>query len=317
MSEQLKDKCAICGGYLFNDDDIVHCPECGAPHHRDCYAAVDHCGMQDKHGTEQQYSTNNTDEKTGTGAESTCSQCGKPLPENSKFCPFCGKNTQGFREYNEEQDFISFGPGGVRIDPYGGVDKNSMIDNVKVKELARFIAFTPNRIIPKFKKFFETGKRISWNWMGFISPCSHALFRKMYSALFGYLLLEITAYVLITPFYNLFLGADLPINYTTAQLSEYIANNAEMFLNPSALIMATVGFLLLLCIRIYAGLFNDWHYMRHSVDTIKAIHKNQNSDAEEQIHKKGGVRPFLSMLLLIASTYFSSLIPALLSGFLF
>ena len=49
MSEQLKDKCAICGSYLFDDDDIVYCPECGAPHHRDCYNTVGHCGKEDMH----------------------------------------------------------------------------------------------------------------------------------------------------------------------------------------------------------------------------------------------------------------------------
>lgn len=315
MSEQLKDKCAVCGGYLFSDDDIVHCPECGAPHHRDCYAAVGHCGMQEYHGTEKQYSNSDT-EKQIEEKGNICNRCGKPLPQDSKYCPFCAKSVDETDTNNDEQDFISFGPGGIRIDPYGGVDKESEIDGVKVKILARFVAFTPNRIIPKFKKFFDSGKRVSWNWMGFISPFSHAFFRKMNGAFFAYLLLEITAYVLITPFYNLLLSANLPINYTTSQLSEYVANNMEHFMNPAALLMATLGFLLLIGMRVYAGLFNDWHYMRHSIGSVKAIQKNTEEEEEIQLRKKGGVRPFLAFLFLMASTYFSSVIPAIVSSFL-
>lgn len=315
MSEQLKDKCAICGGYLFSDDDIVYCPECGAPHHRDCYAAVGHCGRQEFHGVENQDSGEETPENAENEKKQVCPRCGKELPEDFKFCPFCAKNFEDTSN-EEDKDFISFGPGGIKLDPYGGVDKNSEIDGVKVKTLARFVAFTPNRILPKFKSFFETGKRVSWNWMGFISPFSHALFRKMNGAFFAYLLLEITAYVLITPFYNLFLGADLPVNYTTQQLSEFIANNASQILDPAAVIMATLGYLMLLGMRIYAGLFNDWHYMRHSVNTVKEIRKNTEADEEVLLRKKGGVRPFMSLLVLIASTYFSSFIPALVINFL-
>ncbi len=313
MSEQLNEKCAICGGYLFSDDDIVHCPKCGAPHHRDCYQTVGHCGMQEFHDTDKQYSAKQNQEE----AKPRCASCGKELPQNSKYCPFCGRNTMRYTPSDDERDFVSFGTGGIVIDIYGGMDKNTVIDGVTAKDLARFVAFTPNRILPKFKRFYETGKRVSWNWMGFVSPYSHALFRKMNGAVFAYLLLELTAYVLITPFYNLFLSANLPINYTTAQLSEYIANNADKLINPAAIIMATLGFLLLIGIRIYAGLFNDWHYMRHSVDTIKEIRKDNKGEEEEKLRKKGGVRPFLSMLLLIASTYFSGVLPTLISQFLF
>ena len=48
-------KCPICKAYLFDNDDLVFCPECGAPHHRDCYAALGHCAYKDKHGTSEGY----------------------------------------------------------------------------------------------------------------------------------------------------------------------------------------------------------------------------------------------------------------------
>ena len=39
------EKCPVCGAYLFDEDDVVFCPECGAPHHRECYNAVGHCAL--------------------------------------------------------------------------------------------------------------------------------------------------------------------------------------------------------------------------------------------------------------------------------
>ena len=33
-------------------DDIVVCPECGAPHHRECYEKEGHCHFADKHGAD-------------------------------------------------------------------------------------------------------------------------------------------------------------------------------------------------------------------------------------------------------------------------
>ena len=48
-------QCAFCKALLFDEDDVVHCPVCGAPHHRDCYNKLGHCALEDLHGTENEY----------------------------------------------------------------------------------------------------------------------------------------------------------------------------------------------------------------------------------------------------------------------
>ena len=47
--------CALCHAYLFAEDDVVYCPECGAPHHRECYNKLNKCALEELHGTENQY----------------------------------------------------------------------------------------------------------------------------------------------------------------------------------------------------------------------------------------------------------------------
>lgn len=43
------EKCAKCGEVFKEDDDIVVCPECGSPHHRECYLADNKCANSEKH----------------------------------------------------------------------------------------------------------------------------------------------------------------------------------------------------------------------------------------------------------------------------
>lgn len=47
--------CPVCKVKFKDDDDIVVCPVCGAPHHRECYNQTGHCAYEQFHGTESQW----------------------------------------------------------------------------------------------------------------------------------------------------------------------------------------------------------------------------------------------------------------------
>lgn len=49
------EKCPVCHSYMFDDEDIVFCPICGAPHHRECYKSIGHCALEKYHGTDMEY----------------------------------------------------------------------------------------------------------------------------------------------------------------------------------------------------------------------------------------------------------------------
>lgn len=42
-------KCPVCNKEFETDADIVVCPVCGTPHHRDCYKQNGECGNNEKH----------------------------------------------------------------------------------------------------------------------------------------------------------------------------------------------------------------------------------------------------------------------------
>lgn len=308
MSEQLKDKCAICGSYLFDDDDIVYCAECGAPHHRDCYDAVGKCGKEDMH--EQLKSnpqkTEETEETENNSELNICKRCKKPLPDGSKFCPYCGAISDDI-EINFE-DLKSHIAKNTKIHDGCDVNKYQDIDGVKAKDIAKFINFNAPKLLSIFGRMTTTKKRVSWNWFAFISPQSHALFRKMDMHAYVYSLLEIISYTLLAPFYYGISGIE-----TTGQsvysLVGILVENPSLYLKPLTLVLAFLGSCLLLGTKIFAGLYNDYMYKNHAVKTIKAIRKDLDLDDDEAFHKKGGVRPFLSLGLFLLFFYFGEYIP--------
>lgn len=324
MSKQLKSKCPICGGYLFDDDDIVYCPECGAPHHRDCWKSVGHCGLEKDHGTDREYKPENTEEIP----KRLCKRCGKELPGDSKFCPYCGLNEESSgnpledllnnaendenSEDNDEKNVSSLF-NATLPEMLGGVDKNEKIDGIGALQLAKFILFMPNRMLPKFKRFQDSRNKASWNWAAFFSPYTQAFFRKMDFVAVLYLLVEIAAYVLLTP---LFYAISGNTGSTTMQISQSIING-DIVITSQTAIFTTLGMLLLVGMRVFAGLFNDYIYKRHVIKTIKSIRADLDADDEEQFRKKGGVRPFLAMGFLFVWSYLSSFLPAIFAELLF
>lgn len=324
MSKKLNSSCPICGGYLFDDDDMVYCPECGAPHHRDCYLSLGHCGCESEHGKEK---PNQKDCKhiKEESEESSCQYCGQKIPADTKFCPYCGnihspnnETTQEDEHYNVK--FAPFTVNGVnlpKLDPYGGLDKNSEIDGVKVKDIARFVGFAPNKVLPKFKQFEDGTKKTSWNWMALISPYTHTIFRKMGFATLMYLLLELTAFVLISPFYYSLAYMDMPIGSSLTQIVEQFSSDPLKYTSTDSIILAILGFLLYVGYRLFAALFNDILYKKHVTNTIKGIRSNLDLEEEYAFSRKGGVRPILSLIVFMLMFQFSSYIPLFIAGFLF
>ena len=49
MPSYKNEKCPVCNTEFKDGDDIVTCPVCGTPHHRECYNKIGHCINEDKH----------------------------------------------------------------------------------------------------------------------------------------------------------------------------------------------------------------------------------------------------------------------------
>lgn len=302
------EKCPACHAYLFEDDDIVCCPVCGAPHHRDCYNAVGHCVYEDAHGTELQYDRvkkNKSEEETKAQNKSTyhnsystarCKMCGEEFERNARSCPRCGAPNM-----NGMNGFATF-------DFLGGVPAEVDIgEGVTAEEAKRFVVANTPRYIPKFAAM-ATGKKASWNWLAFLFPWVWFASRKMYlySVICG--ILGIASTLVMFPFTMRF-SAIVGVGATaTNSIKPFIQIFNE---NPTWLILFGVGMLISLAVRIVCGILGDGIYRKHVISSLKKIHA-ESEDQDADYRKKGGVS-FLGMLI---AFFAGEYLPMIIASFL-
>ncbi len=300
--EQNNSSCVRCKSYLFSEDDVVYCPICGAPHHRECYNAIGHCALEELHGTEQEYSREKvqaaTDKQQEKEQEKTyentvkCQMCGNDYEASQMRCPECGSvnvnkaNVVGF-------DFL------------GGVPADLDIDGVTADEAKQFVFANTHRYIPKFATLNKINKA-SWNWMAFLFPAPWLLARKMYNGGILTGLLEIAASCMLIPF-NFAV-----INVGVSQTGGYMQYMKDIVaampeIGKSVIILAFIGMVLSIAISLVFGIFGDYFYKKYVVASIKRI-KAQSEDKATDFRKKGGVNLILFMLGFMCIQYLPAII---------
>ncbi len=290
-------KCPICNSYLFPDDDVVFCPTCGAPHHRDCFKAVGHCGLEHTHGTNEQYDKikkaeeHKEDEKQdNTQNAEICPNCKNKLTGDMLVCPYCGR------------------PRHVRVfslDLLGGVDPNTDLgDGVNAAEARDFVQINTQRYIPKFEELNR--KRFSWNWAAFLFPHGWFLSRKMYKIGSFFIALSVAAQVCYIPLLN---ALSTAVFSTNEEYVNYFMQNIDKF-GKAPILFTLLGSAITLIISVVAALMGDKLYKNHAISKIKELRNAE--DKEAKLRKAGGVNLFAFILGVIITTY----LPEIISMFL-
>lgn len=318
MSDKKK-KCQICGGYIFEDDDKVVCPICGAPYHRDCYASLGKCALGDKHGTSEQYDLTHPKEQSEGKVDNenretdgvVCPHCHCVCDRGAQVCPHCNRPLTG--EFtppfggNGQNTFSGGVPpfgANVYIDPYGGISpKATLEDGVTAEDVKNYTAVNTPRYVGKFFTLKKEHKS-SWNWAAFLFPHAWLFSRKMYFKAFAVTVIMIAAAMCSFPVQSV-LAQQLPQNATQNDLVNFVMNNSSEFIVP--LIMQAVGFLTALGIRIVSALMGDWWYRNHAITKIKEIKSSPLTEAEtandiditKKLTIKGGVNLYAALLSLI------------------
>ena len=308
-------KCPICGGYMFDEDDIAYCPKCGAPHHRECFNAIGRCGLEEFHGTEKQYKKPDVTQDTTDlekekpshtipnepNKQVLCQACGKPYSAEEKECPHCHTPAP-----------IVFSPlmGSINIDPLGGVMPHAKIDEeITAVDVANYVAVNTPRYVPKFFKLHQKNKS-SWNWGAFLFPYAWFFYRKIYFP-------GILFFILYTICSVMGMAVNLPLGNMVfesyQQMADYILQNAST-INMVPFFISLVGAFLEIMLRITAALFGDWLYKASALERIKKAKEDLDGYDEEKlrIRKIGSVNIFLGLLGLAASNWVPYLIFSLI-----
>ncbi|MBR4036737.1 MAG: DUF2628 domain-containing protein [Oscillospiraceae bacterium] len=182
--------CDVCGKPFDKDSDIVVCPDCGTPHHRECWHQLGHCINEDKHNSDFEWKPvvqAAPEQENGI----KCPDCGAIMPQGTLFCENCGRslNTQkaGTQIYNvpggrmEVHRFPS--PYNMSADEYKDrVDRElaGEIDGVPYRDMAVFIGPNAQYYIYKFKRMRQNPKYRPFNATAFLFPPIWLLFRKLW-----------------------------------------------------------------------------------------------------------------------------------------
>ena len=309
--EKAQQKCAVCSAYLFEDDETVYCPECGAPHHRDCYSSLGHCGLEHLHGTEKSYDKVpqkedpqktrpldtekiNSALRESDGKDVKCGMCGEVYDSDERHCPNCGA-----------PNMSRFGPS-VSFDYLGGVPADMDLgEGVTADEAKRFVLSNTQRYIPKFAAL-KAGVRTSWNWMAFLFPCAWYLSRKMYKNGILVGLLTIAFSLLTVPFGNALYYVDLSGAQNYMQTGQLVYENLPQ-IGVAVTVTAVIGMLLGFALRIFAAVTGDYTYKNHTVETVKKL-KNESLDIDEDYRRLGGVSLIGMFVGIFAVQYLPSII---------
>lgn len=270
-------ECPVCRVKLFDEDDIVVCPDCGAPYHRACWNEANGCVFASAHGTDMQYQPPklNMDEPSSDDG-------GDPdSPENEE------RMTDRADDFSDEED--SREQAIERMLASEGVADGDTVGKVSARQIALCVGFNAKRYIRVFKGMFFSGSKTGWNWLAFLFPQYWLLGRKCYKA--GSLM----------TIFSLFCSLMMRImNGTTYSLYNHMTaayqNPALLFTSPDLLTLLILA-LLSLAVRVLLGLFGDNLYKRHVFSAIDEWKNSDESDDEFALVKKGGVNLFIPLVV--------------------
>ena len=272
--------CPVCKKPFVDTDDIVTCPDCGAPHHRACWQIDKRCFHADTHGTPQQWSrethsAHTTEAKT---EENICGFCGAKNSIYAEFCSRCGRDLaaadwqSATRQYTQQtgkqQPYLSSGSLFQRDDCVSDTEE---IDGVKAQDLRTFVVRNERYYLPRFRKLYNNRTVVSWNWAAFLLTPYWLWYRKQY--LYGSIAL---LFELLASFCTAFFFEHWNITSTTtaAQLEMLFEQNMNnpVFIKWWIVVLLCSVVHLLICI--FFGMVGNYLYFRVAKKRIQNAKKS-------------------------------------------
>ncbi len=209
-------KCGICEKDFVSGDDVVVCPECGTPMHRNCYNINNACPNAEKHGSgfvfegfdkisrsanasDKRPKNNESDqakislEKASSSAK-FCHSCGAPNRKSARFCDSCGaafSEGDNFAEssagapfdLNDPEQFTAF-----MLSQAADIPPNTEYDDhVTAGDMACFVALNTPYYLRAFRRIKEGARK--FNFSAALFSGVWFIYRKLYKV--GALLLSI------------------------------------------------------------------------------------------------------------------------------
>lgn len=345
MADYKNCTCIACRNEFEPDDDIVVCPDCGTPYHRDCWNAHGHCINTELHETGKAWARpapGPEESKASSGSALVpCPNCGSKNDESNLFCTRCGSSMRrgeegrapfgGFSgmfqssEGGEEgADWREHIPGMGTARPDCPPDEE-LEEGVRMQDAVDFVGKNTLYHIPRFRFFRDQKKKLAPNFVCLLFPEFYYAYRKMWPmailTLFVTFLLSIPGVLLSLSYQSDLLlammqpenGAAITFYGMDAADITAFAEFVETHYNAISWADSICSYVTLV-MHILTFLFSNYLYYRHSLKRIKAVRADQKSlmDVQSRIRMAGGAHFGYVILAFAAETVLTMLLILLL-----
>lgn len=336
--------CQHCGKPMHDGEDIVVCPVCATPQHRECWLQAGHCANDSLHSSGYVWERGKKTEtaETQTAPDSVvCHICGSENPNDSLHCgncgalfgesknenPVCGncgtKNDSDARHCKNCGAPLIANGGFFNVNPYmrnSEFKEDDVVGEQKAGEIAMYIQASAHRYLRKFRRFAD-GKKLSINFAAFFFAPYWFFYRKLYKAGAFFIIIFATVSMMLSGITaevsihaNEFLDSYGEFNYETATDEEIAAYEAKIqkastdFFNkvkkPVA-ISAAVNF----GMSLIAALVADRLYYKKVFEDMKLISDTVRDDNMRKlmIARKGGLSAFAFAASVLGYNFFVNL----------
>ncbi len=307
--------CPICKSKFNQNDDIVVCPSCGAPYHRECYNSLGHCLFEEKHASNFSYfkspeqESNKEDNNEPT---KKCPHCFYDNSDDSLFCKNCGfpfvNSKVNVNTFPDIPNLTYF-----NLDSIFGIDENETINDIKVSDIAEYVKSNVIYYIPIFKNISLKNKS-RFNFSAFLFSGAWFLYRKLYKI--GIILTSIvTLLMILSSFIELTYAREIlnPIINSIGISSDtgFTVDHYYKLIDQFSILPMEQKFIVFLpsiikfinfIIMILSGCIANKIYFKSctsKISKIKTLCKNDAKLYSEEVNKYGGVNFKIIPLFLI------------------
>ena len=282
--------CEGCGEPLTLKDDIVVCPDCGAPYHRTCYEKLGRCIHSPAHaaGYEWHFPYQDAELRTCPSCgertlrtEERCRCCGAVLPPESQ-CPEPptqsqpGTDADGRFDYNDlYRQYQQTVEEPTRRNVQAAFGKEELIDGIPYSDWNDYIGKAAPVYLNDYSRMQLQHTKISMCFSALVFGPFYFFYRKAWKPAFGFLAAEL---LLAAP--------------TFIEMLQLSGSALAPAMSASALtIFARVCSVLSFVLMLVRGMYGKWLYRKSAADHIRRI-QSEFPDAQQRqavLRAQGGV----------------------------
>lgn len=313
------EKCPVCGEAFTESSEIVVCPLCGTPHHKECYSKNGECGNSEKHNEgfvwKPEYKPEEPKEPQANG---------NPY---SNADPYANANTNGQQ----------MPPYGAPVPPQFVMGVQNPLnafppeinDGVSTSDAAAVIKSRPEAYLRKFF-LIKSGKR-TFNFCAFLFGGYWFIYRKMYKlgAIFLALTLAVSAIPIFIPQYTQLeseitaiteeyendIYAENPMDSLNEMYAKY---GAAIKKHPIGVAVIAVQYAVDIALSLYFGFIADRKYKEHIEKKVREVNSSEDTAGNEEFRKlrlfsEGGTTFGYTVLAIMAVNIVSYALSSLLT----